>query len=55
MATNIKCPECKGSKVWLKGSVPTRKGPKKRYICYTCGKSFYAPSGSKPRNKKAKS
>ena len=51
MATNIKCP-AGHTKVWLKGKVPTRKGPKARYICYTCGRSFYAPkrvSGSKTK------
>jgi len=63
----IKCPEGH-TRVWKKGSSPTRKGPKVRYICYTCGRSFYherkpvcvprAPvkvKASKPRKSKAKS
>lgn len=61
MATNIKCPEGH-TKVWLKGSVPTRSGLKKRHICYICGRSFYAtpekpkpaPKTSKSKTKKAK-
>ena len=56
--TKVTCPVCKSKRVWLKGKVPTRKGPKARYICYECGRSFYAPKRvskpSKPRTKKAK-
>ena len=41
MATNVTCP-VGHKKVWLKGKVPTRSGLKARYICYECGRSFYA-------------
>jgi len=43
MADNIRCPEGH-TKVWKKGSVPSRQGPKTRYVCYTCGRSFYKPA-----------
>jgi len=52
MAENIKCPEGH-TKVWRKGLVPTRSGPKVRYICYTCGRSFYAPDKPKVRKPRA--
>jgi len=64
MVDKVVCPECKSKRVWLKGSVPTRQGLKKRYICYECGRSFYAGAGtsksapkpaSKPRKRKASS
>jgi transposase-like protein len=54
---NIKCPECKSTKVWRKGHVPNRKGPKARYVCYTCGRSFYKPKetpAKAPPKKKSK-
>jgi len=43
MVDNMKCPGCGSIKIWKKGTVPTRQGPKVRYICYSCGRSFYAP------------
>ena len=44
MAKGISCPECgSAEKIWLKGLVPTRKGQKQRYVCFTCGRSFYKP------------
>jgi len=52
MAQNIRCPEGH-TKVWKKGAVPTRKGPKVRYVCYTCGRTFYKPDAKK-KIKKAK-
>lgn len=42
MATNLKCP-VGHTKIWMKGKVPTRQGPKTRYVCYECGRSFYKP------------
>ena len=54
MANKVICPGCKGSKIWLKGKVPTRSGLKARYICYECGRSFYAgASKAKPASKPA--
>jgi transposase-like protein len=51
MVEQIRCPEGH-TKVWKKGCVPSRKGPKVRYVCYTCGRTFYKP---KPiRTKKTK-
>lgn len=42
MAAGIKCP--KGhTRVWRKGYVPTRTGLKARFVCFTCGKTFYGP------------
>jgi len=53
MVTGIRCPEGH-TKVWKKGTVPTRKGPKIRYVCYICGRSFYKKATSrKPKAKKA--
>ena len=54
MATNIKCPFCKGTKVWKKGKVPAIGGPKTRYVCYSCGKSFYAARAGKTKSGKKK-
>jgi hypothetical protein len=48
---NIKCPEGH-TKVWKKGMVPTRKGPKVRYVCFTCGRSFYAPKSKASKRPK---
>ena len=45
---NIKCP-VGHDRVWLKGKVPTRKGLKARYLCYECGRSFYAPDKPAPK------
>lgn len=30
------------TKVWKRGKVPTRHGPKVRYVCTVCGRTFYA-------------
>jgi transposase-like protein len=43
MVDKVTCPECKSTRVWLKGSVPSRSGPKQRYVCFTCGRTFYKP------------
>lgn len=52
MATGIRCPNGH-TRVWKKGVVPTRKGQKVRYVCFTCGKTFYAPTAKrKPKSKK---
>ena len=56
MTANVTCP-VGHKKVWLKGKVPTRSGLKARYICYECGRSFYAGASkakpaSKPRKRK---
>ena len=38
----VKCPECKKeTRCWRKGVVPTRAGPKRRYVCFDCGRTFY--------------
>ena len=37
----VTCVECKGTRCWKKGGVPTRTGVKQRYICFDCGRSFY--------------
>jgi len=63
MATDkVICPECKSQRTWLKGQVPTRSGPKQRYLCVDCGASFYDERGSvsgkasgKPGRPKSKS
>lgn len=52
MAEQVKCPQCGGTKVWKKGTVPSRKGPKPRYVCFKCGTTFYKPKPA--RTKKAK-
>ena len=59
MAVKIACPEGH-TRVWAKGFVPTRSGPKQRYVCFTCGRTFYKPKAeakaAKPRaTRKAKS
>jgi predicted RNA-binding Zn-ribbon protein involved in translation (DUF1610 family) len=43
MADKVKCPECGSLKIWAKGRVPSRTGPKQRYVCFTCGRTFYKP------------
>jgi DNA-directed RNA polymerase subunit RPC12/RpoP len=41
---NPPCPECGGKRVWKKGSVPLKDGrEKRRYVCFKCGGTFYAP------------
>lgn len=42
MAEKIKCPNGH-TRVWKKGVVPTVHGKKDRFVCYECGKTFYAP------------
>ena len=56
MADKVICPECKSSKTWLKGCVPSRTGPKQRYVCFDCGRTFYKPkveAKAKPKAKKS--
>ena len=59
MADKVKCPECGSTRTWQKGLVPSRSGPKQRYVCFTCGRTFYKPKAeakvAKPRTKKPKS
>lgn len=57
MADKIKCPECGSTKTWAKGKVPSRTGPKQRYVCFTCGRTFYKPKpvAKKPKSGKKKS
>jgi transposase-like protein len=49
----IKCPECKSSRVWKSGTMPTRHGKVNRYKCTDCGRSF-GPGAMKAAKKKAK-
>ena len=54
--TGIKCPnkKCPSNKpggktrIWRKGFHPTLQGERQRYVCFVCGKTFYAP-GTKPQ------
>ena len=56
MADKVICPECKGQRTWRKGQVPSRQGPKQRYVCFDCGGTFYKPKVEpKPRAKAKKS
>jgi len=58
MAEKVKCPECGSLRVWLKGHVPARGGPKQRYVCFACGRTFYKPKVEPklkaPRTRKSK-
>jgi len=59
MSDIVKCPECGSTKgIWAKGRVPSRTGPKQRYVCFTCGRTFYKPKAVvkpvKPTKPKAK-
>ena len=53
--SDIRCPECGNTKgIWAKGKVPSRSGPKQRYVCFSCGRTFYKPKEavkSKPSGK----
>ena len=53
MAEKITCPEGH-TRVWLKGAVPSRTGPKQRYVCFTCGRTFYKPKAEARVTKPAK-
>ena len=53
MADKITCPEGH-TRVWLKGAVPTRTGPKQRYVCFTCGRTFYKPKSTVKKSKSKK-
>ncbi len=53
----VKCPECGSTKAWKRGTVPTRKGLKVRYICVVDGRTFYGPDRPnlvKPRKGRTK-
>ena len=39
----VACVDCKSLRTWKKGEVPSRTGPKQRYVCYPCGRTFYEP------------
>jgi len=52
----VKCPECGGQNILKKGKTPARGGPKQRYVCFACGRSFYLPAKPATRKRaKAKS
>lgn len=53
MAEKIKCPNGH-TRVWKKGAVPTIHGKKDRFVCYECGKTFYAPAKQKTTRKSGK-
>ena len=59
MADKVKCVECGSTRVWAKGQTPSRSGPKQRYVCFTCGRTFYKPKAevkvAKARVRKPKS
>lgn len=52
--TGVKCPYCKRERIWRKGFTPTLKGERQRYVCFTCGRTFYLPKDKvrKPRHLK---
>ena len=54
MADKVICPECKSTRTWKKGAVPSRTGPKQRYVCFSCGATFYKPKET-PKTKARKS
>jgi len=43
----VVCPECSGVRCWKKGLVPSRTGPKQRYVCFDCGRTFHLPDKPK--------
>ena len=53
MADKVLCPEGH-SRVWKKGEVPSRTGPKQRYVCFTCGRTFYKPKTKVKKSGKKK-
>ena len=54
MADKVLCPEGH-SRTWKKGEVPSRTGPKQRYVCFTCGRTFYKlKKVGKPKSSKKK-
>ena len=60
MTDKVICPECKSTRTWKKGAVPSRTGPKQRYVCFSCGGTFYKPKAEvkvakarKPKSGKA--
>ncbi len=56
MADKVKCPECSSTRTWQKGLVPSRSGPKQRYVCFTCGRTFYKPKAeAKPKANRSRS
>ena len=54
MPNKLACPHCGSVKYWKKGTYPTRKGPKIRYLCVKCGTSFYKNTAGKPAGKAKK-
>jgi len=55
MADKVKCPKCGSLRTWQKGRVPARGGPKQRYVCFTCGRTFYKPEVEpKPKASRAR-
>lgn len=53
----VVCVECGKNRCWRKGEVPSRSGPKQRYVCFDCGRTFYVavakPTAQPKRTKKA--
>ena len=39
--SKVTCVECGKNHCWSKGRVPNRAGPKRRYVCFDCGRTFY--------------
>ncbi len=50
MSDVVHCPNGH-TRVWAHGTVPSKSGPKKRYVCVTCGTTFYK-SAAKPASQK---
>ena len=53
MADKVLCP-AGHNRTWKKGEVPSRTGPKQRYVCFTCGRTFYKPKAAAKKSKSGK-
>lgn len=47
-----RCPHCKRSHILAKGRVPHSEGPKQRYVCFDCAKSFYLKKKATKKTKR---
>ena len=47
----VRCPHCHSTKVWKRGFMPSKSGPKRRYQCTECGTSWMA---KEPKSKSKK-
>ena len=56
MATGMRCPnkKCRSTRIWKKGRTPTRHGERQRYVCFTCGRTFYASDETKVKTEPKK-